>query len=261
MVRSFAHGIEIKKRYGQHFLRDMRIIDEIVTTIDLSNASVMEIGCGDGMLTQALIQQPITRLWVFEIDHEWVLHVRKKIDDARLTVHEENILDLDGQRLAEHKPWILIANLPYQITFPILHFLQRNRHVVSEGIIMVQEEVADKILKNSGRGYGYPSLFFQHYFSWKKLAKVPASAFEPAPKVTSRLLYFKARQEVEEIPCEDEFWRFIRLCFHQPRRTLQNNLLQSHYPLEAIKDEDLTLRAQQMSMTDLLRVWKKLMPQ
>lgn len=258
MVRSFAHGIEIKKRYGQHFLRDMRIIEDIVRAFDLRDASVMEIGCGDGVLTQALLQEPIRRLWVFEIDIEWVAYVRNKLKDPRLTIFEENILDVAGQKLEEHQPWILLANLPYQITFPILHFLQRNRHLIHKGIVMVQEEVAEKILKTSGRGYGYPSLFFQRYFTWKKLTKVPAGAFEPAPKVTSRLLQFTSNIDVQEIPQEQEFWQFIKLCFHQPRRTLQNNLVQGHYNLEVLKDENLSLRAQQMSMDDLIRVWKKI---
>lgn len=260
MSRTFSHGIEIKKRYGQHFLRSTKVVDHIVDTIDIRGASVFEIGCGDGVLTRAILEKAVERLWVFEIDPEWVKHVATSVKDARLSVYEENILDIDTQKLESHAPWVLLANLPYQVTFPILHFLQRNRHMLREGIIMIQEEVAEKILKTSGRGYGYPSLFFQRYFAWKKLEKVPPSAFEPAPKVTSRLLYFKPQEHVEEIPHEVEFWKFIKLCFHQPRRTLRNNLLQGHYSFPALADEDLDLRAQQMSMQDLIRVWKKLVP-
>ena len=92
----------------------------------------------------------------------------------------------------------MLANLPYQVTFPILHNFQKNRHLLKEGVIMIQEEVAEKILKTSGRGYGYPSLFFQRYFTWKKLDKVPPTAFFPPPKVDSRLLYFKPRMEITD---------------------------------------------------------------
>ena len=84
----------------------------------------------------------------FEIDHSWAQYVRKLLPDPRLMVYEQNILDLDFSLFEPHKPWILLANLPYQITFPILYLLQRNRHLLQEGVIMVQEEVAQKILKN-----------------------------------------------------------------------------------------------------------------
>ncbi|MBS1986796.1 ribosomal RNA small subunit methyltransferase A [Candidatus Dependentiae bacterium] len=260
MSRTFSHGIEIKKRYGQHFLRSTKIVDSIVDTIDIESASVFEIGCGDGFLTRAILEKAVKRLWVFEIDPEWVKHVTSTVPDARLTVYEENILDIDAQKLASHAPWVLLANLPYQVTFPILHFLQRNRHLLREGIIMIQEEVAEKILKTSGRGYGYPSLFFQRYFAWKKLDKVPPTAFEPPPKVMSRLLYFKPQEQVAEIAHEVEFWKFIKICFHQPRRTLRNNLLQSHYQVSALTEQELNLRAQQMSMQDLIQIWNKLVP-
>ncbi|OQA35404.1 MAG: Ribosomal RNA small subunit methyltransferase A [Candidatus Dependentiae bacterium ADurb.Bin331] len=255
----FVEGIAVKKMYGQHFLRWQAVIDHMVANVILDeNSSVFEIGCGDGFLTRSILQQPIKRLWVFEIDADWARFVEKKYADLRMTIFQENILDVDWARFDEHKPWTLLANLPYQITFPILHMLHKNRAVLKEGVIMIQEEVAEKILKTHGRGYGYPSLFFQHYFEWKKLDKVPPQAFEPPPKVDSRLLYFKPKQSVQPIKNEEEFWQFIKLCFKQPRRTLKNNLQQTHFDLTKISETTLALRAQQMSMNDLLSLWDKL---
>ena len=126
-----------------------------------------------------------------------------------------------------------------------------------EGVVMVQEEVAQKILKTHGRSYGFVSLFFQWFFEWKLLDKVPPEAFDPAPKVFSRLLYFKPRKDVAKINREEAFWVFIKTCFKQPRRTLRNNLMQSHYNLDAIDVKTLDLRAQQLSMTDLLAIWNQ----
>ena len=120
---------------------------------------------------------------------------------------------------------------------------------------MIQEEVAQKIVKISGRGYGFPSLFFQHYFEWKLLNKVPPSAFYPPPKVFSRLIYFKPIADPKPIPDEKQFWKFIKRCFSQPRRMLSNNLRGLDYPIDRIPEDVLKLRAQQMSMEDFLKVW------
>ena len=252
-----SHGIAIKKQYGQHFLRDQSVVEHMIDQVKLTNdSSVFEIGCGDGFLTQEIVKHPLARLWVFEIDPQWAGFVKNAIPDKRLTMFEENILDLDFSRLEPHAPWTLLANLPYQITFPILHLLQKNRHMLAEGVIMVQEEVAQKIVKTSGRGYGLPSLFFQHFFEWKLLNKVAPGAFLPPPKVYSRLLYFKPRKKLVEIPNELEFWKFIKLCFLQPRRTLRNNLNSTHYDMSLLSEDTLKLRSQQMGMEDFLKIWK-----
>lgn len=254
-------GIVVKKQFGQHFLRDQSVIDHMLQAVQLSaTSSIMEIGCGDGFLTKSILHQTkCARLWVFEIDAEWVTYVKNMLPDARLTIFEENILDVNlAERLTAHAPWTLLANLPYQITFPILHLLQKNRTLFTEGVIMVQEEVAQKIVKKSGKGYGFPSLFFQRYFSWQLLDKIKPGAFLPPPKVDSRLLYFKPKTTIPTIDQEDEFWKFIKLCFHQPRRTLKNNLQQSHYDMNLISAETLALRAQQMSMNDFVYIWHQL---
>ncbi len=256
MKRSTSQGIQLKKSLGQHFLRDQSIADRIVNSVDLNaQSSVFEIGCGDGFLTRTILTAPIARLWVFEIDPEWVAYVRNSIHDSRLQLFQQNILDLNFEIFNDHAPWTLLANLPYQITFPILHLLQKNRDVLKEGVIMVQEEVAQKILKTHGRGYGFPSLYFQHFFDWQVLDKIPPSAFYPPPKVFSRLLYFKPREHLEEIPEKEDFWKFIKAIFRQPRRTLKNNLTQAHYPIAQISEKTLELRAQQLKMEDFLELW------
>lgn len=254
-----SKGVQLKKRYGQHFLRQRSIAERMIDCVTLDeDSSVFEIGCGDGFLTKIILQSSLARLWVFEIDAEWVEYVRKSIDDQRLKIFELNILDLNFSMFEPYKPWVLLANLPYQVTFPILYRLQQHRDLLKEGVIMVQEEVAQKIVKKHGRGYGFPSLFFQWFFEWKLLTKVPPSAFYPPPKVFSRLLYFKPRSDLPEIPDENNFWRFIKACFKQPRRTLKNNLIQSHFDIDKIPDDVLLLRAQQMRMDDFIRLWNLL---
>jgi 16S rRNA (adenine1518-N6/adenine1519-N6)-dimethyltransferase len=257
-----AHGkfqdIFLKKRYGQHFLTDQRVVDHMIDAVEINNASVLEIGPGGGFLTKSILQCPIARLWAFEIDPDWAEYITETYSCKELTVFHENFLDIDFSMFDEHKPWTVLANLPYQVTFPILHRFQQYRHLLKEGVIMVQEEVAQKIVKTKGRGYGFPSLFFQYFFDWKLMDKIPPTAFNPPPKVFSRLLYFKTKQNVPAIEHEAEFWKFIKICFKQPRRTLRNNLMQSHYDMSKLSDESLAQRAQQLDMNDLFVIWHDL---
>jgi len=254
---AYSAGIPLKKKFGQHFLRDVRIVHNMIFAVEITEkTSILEIGCGDGFLTKYILSTPADRLLVFEIDSDWANYVRETFKDERLTVIEDNFLDIDFSILEEHKPWTILANLPYQVTFPILHRFQEHRHLIKEGVVMIQEEVAQKIVKTRGRGYGYPSLFFQHYFEWKLLDKVPPTAFHPAPKVFSRTIYFKPRTDVVPIPDEDKFWQFIKHCFKQPRRTLKNNLAHTHYKIDKISEATFALRAQELSMADLLAVWE-----
>jgi 16S rRNA (adenine1518-N6/adenine1519-N6)-dimethyltransferase len=251
-----SNNIPIKKKYGQHFLRNERIVESIVNAVSLhEESSVFEIGCGDGFLTRAILQKPLKRLWVFEIDPEWAHYVQKTVPDQRLAIYIENILDVDFSRFIPYKPWVLLANLPYQITFPIFHLLYAHRSLLQEGVVMIQEEVAQKLVADHGRGYGYVSLFFQYYFELRLMEKIAPTAFYPPPKVHSRLLYFKPKKEVAVIPAEDDFWRFIKIVFRQPRRTIKNNLAQAHYETAHVPHDMLTLRAQQMNIKDLLALW------
>lgn len=252
----YSQGIPLKKKFGQHFLRDTHIIRSMIFAVEITkDTSVFEIGCGDGILTRAILDTPAARLFVFEIDPDWADYVQNSLPDARLHMVQDNFLDIDFSMLKENAPWTVLANLPYQVTFPILHRFQEHRHLLKEGVVMVQEEVAQKIVKQKGRGYGFPSLFFQYYFDWKLLNKIPPTAFHPAPKVFSRLLYFKPRADVVPIPDEEKFWKFVKFCFKQPRRTLKNNLASTHYVIDRIPEESMQLRAQELSMERILVLW------
>jgi 16S rRNA (adenine1518-N6/adenine1519-N6)-dimethyltransferase len=255
------HGIALKKQHGQCFLKDDTVIQNMIAEVHLDDQStVVEIGCGEGILTGAILDGPCKNLFVFEIDEEWYSYVKEEYgSDVRLQISCENILDVPfSERMALHAPVVVLANLPYHITFPIFYMFHNSRHLIQEGVVMIQEEVAQKLVKVFGRDYGYTSLFFQHYFEMRLLDKVPPTAFYPSPKVFSRLLYFKPKKDVTVIPDEEKFWKFIRLCFQFPRRTLRNNLLNSQYNASLLSEDLLALRGQQLSMNDLLMIWNLL---
>ncbi len=258
MKRPESQGIPLKKHHGQYFLRDSSVVYDMLNATTVKGQSVFEIGCGDGFLTREIIASDPERLWVFEIDEAWAQKVEKDFKQSgKLTMYHANFLDIDFSIFEATKPWTLLSNLPYHVTFPILKKVQAHRHLITQGVVMVQEEVAQKIVKTGGRGYGYISLFFQHYFEWTLLTKIPPTAFYPQPKVFSRLIKFVVRKEVTPIPDEVGFWKFIKCCFSQPRRTLKNNLAQTHFDVARI-EKYLSLRAQQMDFATLLDIWNLL---
>lgn len=248
-----------KKALGQNFLRKQSVVDHMIAKVT-TNDSIMEIGCGDGFLTQSILQQTkCQRLWCFEVDNEWLEFVKAKVKDPRLTLYLENILELDWSKLLPNQPWTLLANLPYQITFPILFKLQENKHLFKEGVVMVQEEVGQKLVARNGRSCNVTSLFLQHHFDFELMEKIEPGAFNPPPKVFSRLVYFKPKLVVDiEIKQEKEFWKFLKFCYRSPRQTLKNNLRTTDYKLEAVAPELLSMRAQQCSLADFLKVWNRI---
>lgn len=262
---AFAENILLKKKFGQHFLTQRWVVEHAIARVKLDQASsILEIGGGAGFLSRAILEQQIARLWIFEIDPQWAKYLKtelaSEIAKGRLQVFEQDFLQIDFQQLAPHQPWTVLANLPYNVSFPILESIIRNRHMFVEGVVMVQEEVAQKIVKRSGRGYGAISLFFQYYCDWELLDKIPPSAFNPPPKVFSRLIYFKPRVNLVPIPDEIAFWKFVRMCFKFPRRMLRNNLAQTHYNWEQLPAETLALRAQQMDLAKFLELWNIIRP-
>ncbi len=256
-----SEGIPLQKKYGQFFLRDSSVTNAILEGLPLKDASVFEIGCGDGFLTKAILSHPVAQLHVFEIDPAWAGTVAQSCKDSRLTMHVTDFLQVTQDQLVQSTSWVVLSNLPYHLTFPILHKIKEFGDLVPAGAFMMQEEVAQKIVKLRGKGYGYVSLFFQYYFDWKLLSKVQPTSFFPEPKVFSRLISFVRKKNVIPIPEEKEFWRFIRLCFAHPRRTLRNNLSQTHLDTNLFKSEVLDLRSQQMSMKDFLNLWDIVRPE
>ena len=246
-----------KKVFGQHFLRKASTVDNMIGKIPVTEEhTVVEIGCGDGFLTEAILRQTICKkLLCFEIDASWANVVMNKIRDNRLDMRIQDVLDLESETLIQHQPLVIMANLPYQITFPLFFLFLRNKEYIQEGVVMIQEEVAQKIVAKRGKPYGHTSILLQHSFDVELMEKVEPEAFDPAPKVFSRLLYFKPKKEVVDIPDAENFWKFLKLCFRFPRQTLRNNLKSTHYDPSKFDDEMLKKRSQQFSFEEFLKLW------
>jgi len=242
---------------GQHFLRKQSTVDNMINDVCITpETTVIEIGCGDGFLTRSILNQtPCKKLIIIELDSRWANFVEGTYGCKRLQVITADALDYDYESLSEKKPIVLLANLPYQITFPLFKKFVAHATLFSEAIVMLQEETAQKIAAKKGRSYGALSLYFQHFFNISLMEKVEPQAFEPAPKVTSRLLHFTPNTNRPEIENLEGFWLFLRSLFKTPRQTLKNNLKRTSIDIKKVPKEYLTLRAQQLELPALIALW------
>jgi 16S rRNA (adenine1518-N6/adenine1519-N6)-dimethyltransferase len=217
-----------KPKLGQNFLVDDEAIQRIAASIgDLTGRTVVEIGPGQGAITGALAARAALVLAV-ELDHQLALHLRVHFPPDRVTVIEQDALQFDfaaasaaaGQRL------LVAGNLPYGITSPILLKLAASHAALDRAVLMVQREVADRVVAQPGsRDYGLLSVAVQMYGPAERLFTLPPAAFSPPPEVHSTVFRWRFAPRFDELGVEEAgFLRFVRQCFAQKRKTLANNL-------------------------------------
>lgn len=247
-----------KKAFGQHFLRKQSTIDNMISAARIRpEHTILEIGCGDGVLTRALLEQTSCKqVIVAEIDREWADYTESRFGCPRLSFIHGDILEFDFTRFAGHEPLMLVANLPYQISFPLFQKLAEHRLLFENIIVMLQEEVAQKMAAHRGKPYSAMTLFLQYHFDFTLLEKVEPGAFTPPPKVFSRVIEARPKQTLVPAFLPPEFWLFVRACFKFPRQTLKNNLKHSAYRTKPLDETLLALRAQQLTFEDFIAVWE-----
>ena len=230
------HGFHFSKALGQNFLIDSSVPLRIAEGCEADSATgVLEIGPGIGPLTQQLAQRAAKVVSV-ELDRRLYPVLGETMADYdNFTLVEGDIMKCDLTALvAEHfgglRP-ILCANLPYNITTPLL------TRVVESGLfdsvtVLIQKEVAQRICAKPGTAdYGAFSLLMQYYTEPEMLFTVPNTCFLPPPKVTSAVIHCPTRKEPPvKVQSEVSLWRAVKAGFAQRRKTLVNSL-QSGYPL------------------------------
>ena len=235
-----AHRSLRKPKLGQHFLTDEAAARRIAEALgDVSEATVLEIGPGRGAITE-LLARSARRLIAVEIDRVLSAQLRMKFNlYPNVEIIEGDFLKIELDTVFGAKPGSLrtglnfapdparvIGNLPYYITSDILLRLLEYRRYFSTIIVMVQKEVADRLVASAGsRDYGLLSATVQLYGRAERLFTLPPSAFSPSPKIHSSVvrITIKPRLESLRVP-EAEFIAFLKLCFAQKRKTLWNNL-------------------------------------
>lgn len=244
-----------RKRLGQHFLHDARIIDRIVAAIAPDPSTpLVEIGPGRGALTIPLLRSAGS-LDVVELDAKLAESLRARCAGiGELRIHRADALKFDFRGIGG-KPLKVVGNLPYRISTPLLFHLLDQQPVIGEMVFMLQKEVVDRLNANpGGREYGRLSIMIQARCSVEKLFVVNPAAFIPPPRVESAVVRLTpARRAGVEIIDEELFATVVRAAFQQRRKMLRNSLPDG----DAVLSEaglDGSLRPEQLTVDDFAKI-------
>ena len=220
-------GLAPRKRLGQHFLVDRNVVSRMIALAEVApDEAVLEIRPGLGALTDALAARA-ARLYVVEYDRGLAEVMRRKLAAVPNTrVIEGDAVTLDLRGAIQEGTVKVVASLPYNVAVPILFRLVDERAIFSDVTVMVQRELAERLLARPGtRAYGVPSLLFQLYAEPRGRFRVPPSAFYPRPQVTSEVIRVRLSL-APRIPVDDPglLRALVRAAFNQRRKMLRNAL-------------------------------------
>lgn len=230
-----------KKRYGQNFLINQSIAKTIVEKSEIDNKVVIEIGPGKGALTSLLIKEA-KYVYAFEIDLAFKPLLQKLSLNNRLKVIYEDILQVDLNKLIKNNELqgiICVANIPYNITGPILTKLSAIPEIKSL-VLMVQKEVGQRLLATpNNKSYGQLTVIYNYLYTISKVIDVKKTNFYPIPKVDSMVIKMDRITTYQKlVKNETNFIEFVKASFTQKRKTLINNL-KAYYRLttEQVKEK------------------------
>lgn len=240
-----AKFFRTKKRLGQNFLIDGQTISDIIDFAEISpDDTVVEIGPGVGFVTEQLVKHA-KRVIAIELDEEAIKEL-KKLDAPNLEIIHNDILKQDLSELSDDKIKI-VANIPYYITSPIIaHLLgeiddltNKNRNKITDILLMVQEEVAQRMAADENspsKRYGLLTILSQFWADVKIMKIVGRRSFYPAPKVTSALVKLLVREKpLLELSDYSHFRKAVKATFSQRRKNVKNCLLSAGFLKEDIQ--------------------------
>ncbi len=220
-----SRGHRPRKRFGQHFLTDPTIIEQIVAAIQPQQSeTLVEIGPGHGAISQPLAKSA-GAFHAIELDRDLAADFRKQYAaQANVTVHEGDALSFDFGTLGNDLR--IVGNLPYNISTPLLFWLVKFRQVIRDMHFMLQKEVVDRMAASPGnRTYGRLTIMLGCYMDIEPLFDVPAAAFNPPPKVTSSVVRLRPLPaDTHSIGDHDKLSQIVAEAFSQRRKMLRNAL-------------------------------------
>ncbi|CAK8053622.1 16S rRNA (adenine(1518)-N(6)/adenine(1519)-N(6))-dimethyltransferase RsmA [Eupransor demetentiae] len=269
------YGLHAKKKFGQNFLTDSRILDEIVAAAEVGpDDVVIEIGPGIGALTEQLAKRA-KQVLAFEIDPEMVKVLSETLAPYdNIEVLEKDILEVDlkailAEKFGAGQAVKIVANLPYYITTPILTKLLEAGLDWENIVVMMQKEVAERLAAQPGsKQYGVLTIMVDYFAKAELAIKVPSSSFNPSPKVDSAVV--KLTPTKPEIPVEDpnQLFKLVKGCFAHRRKSLWNNLKQICVRNDADKEKveqvlaelaiNPGIRAERLSLKEMTELYQAL---
>ena len=253
-----ANRFAFKKNFGQNFLIDSNILDNIAACAGVTKEDcVLEIGPGIGSLTQVLAENA-GQVVAVEIDNTLIPILKQTLADYdNIEILNQDILKTDIDAIIREKndgrPIKVVANLPYYITTPIIMDLLENERHVDSITVMVQKEVADRMQVGPGsKDYGALSLAVQYYAKPYIVANVPPNCFIPRPNVGSAVIRLTRYQEPPvQVKDPKLMFKLIRASFNQRRKTLQNGLNNS--PEISFSKEEITKAIESLGVSPSVR--------
>lgn len=253
------YNFKFKKKYGQNFLIDENILNNIVNSVDIdSETLVIEIGCGAGALTKKLVLKT-KKVVGYEID-KTLKPILDTISDAKIIF--DDFLNRDINKDIEninYKKMFIVSNLPYYITTPIISKIINDKIDVNKIVIMVQKEVGDRLsAKVNSKDYGSLTVFINYYFKVKKLFFVSKNVFLPKPNVDSVVIMLEKKESKYHLIDSNLFFKIVRDSFLHKRKTLKNNL--KSYNFEIISNVlskygfNDNVRAEQIPMEVFIKI-------
>ncbi|MEM7611633.1 MAG: 16S rRNA (adenine(1518)-N(6)/adenine(1519)-N(6))-dimethyltransferase RsmA [Pseudomonadota bacterium] len=244
-----------RKRFGQHFLTDSRVVDDILTAIQpRKDEHVVEIGPGRGALTQSLARYA-GRLTLIELDRDLVSHLRRLYAQVeQVEIISADALEVDYTELGSNLR--VVGNLPYNISTPLLFHLAAHASVVRDMHFMLQKEVVDRIVAEPGsKAYGRLGVMLRARLTATHLFDVAPDAFDPPPRVQSAVVRLNPALQPLQLDDPERFASVVTQAFSQRRKTLRNTLKGTFSADELVAQQiDPQARAETLSAAQFARL-------
>ena len=251
-----------KKSLGQNFLIDRNVLEQIVSTVDIVNKEVLEIGPGSGNLTTYILKKNPKKVYVIEKDGDLALLLKDQFNNE-IEIINKDVLDISENKISD-KQLTVFGNLPYNISTEILSrwIVNMNSTVWFESLVlMFQKEVADRIIAETNTSkYGRLSILSNWRLNIKKIIDIKPQSFSPRPKIDSSLLLFTPKKKFFEIKSAKNLEMITRVFFSQRRKMLKkpfNKIFQNANDVSKKFNIDLNLRPQNLDAETYFKLVKE----
>jgi len=245
--------VKAKKRFGQHFLENEEIAENIALAASVPTGKALEVGPGKGVMTKYLRKREID-FKVVELDNDMIPILQKTFKG--LDIIHADFLKVAYEDIFDGEDFTIIGNFPYNISTQIIFWMLDYKEHIPELVGMFQKEVAKRLVSGPGnKDYGVTSVLVQAYYDGEYLFSVGPGNFSPPPRVQSGVIRL-VRKADYSLPCDDQtFKRLVKLTFSQRRKMIRNTL-RSELSAELLQDDFFRQRPEELSVEAFIKLTK-----